>query len=173
MLKIASAGFKQVAPHPERCGPQEGRLTGRKRRLYEDRVARAQETRETGTVLRFTEEHVWVRVEGERAQIGLSDRGQEELGEVIAVELAAVGESIERGAPFGEVESVRTVQDLVAPVSGTVTAVNADLDEQPMLVNEDPYHDGWLIEVKLEDEGELDELIPADEYDESVAAEDA
>jgi glycine cleavage system H protein len=123
-------------------------------------------------VLRFTEDHLWVRVDDESTQIGVSEYGQDELGEFIAVELPEVGEAIERGAPFGEVESVRTVQELVAPVSGTVTAVNAELDEHPELLNEDPYHDGWLIEVKLDDESELEDLLSADEYEESVSADE-
>jgi len=91
--------------------------------------------------------------------------------EIIAVELPEVGETIESGAPFGELESVRTVQELVAPVSGVVTAVNADLDDHPVLVNEDPYHDGWLIEVKLTNESELEELLAAEDYEESLSAE--
>lgn len=136
-------------------------------------MARAQEAQDGDTVLRFTGEHLWVRADGDRAEVGLSDHGQDTLGEIIAVELPEVGERIEQGAPFGELESVRTVQELVAPVSGTVTAVNADLGDHVDLVNEDPYHDGWLIEVKLADESELDDLMPADEYEATVATEEA
>lgn len=122
--------------------------------------------------MRFADSHLWVRADGERAQVGLSEYGQEELGKIIAAELPGFGERVERGVSFGELESVRTVQELIAPVSGTVTAVNADIEDQPALVNEDPYHDGWLIELKLDDEAELDDLMLADEYDEVVAAED-
>jgi len=125
---------------------------------------------DAATILRFTPEHLWVRADGERAQIGLSDHAQAELGEVIAVELPGVGEEIERGSTFGEVESVRTVQELMAPISGIVTAVNLDLDDHAELLNEDPYHEGWLIEVKIADESELDDLIPVEEYEESVTA---
>src|SRR5262245_9109494 len=120
-------------------------------------------------ILRFTAEHLWVRADGERAQIGVSDYAQAGLGEIIAVELPGIGEEIERGSTFGEVESVRTVQELVAPISGLVTAVNEDLEGHAELLNEDPYHEGWLIEVKIRDESELDELIPVDEYEESVS----
>jgi glycine cleavage system H protein len=127
--------------------------------------------REVPIILRFTPEHLWVRTDGERAQIGLSDYGQHALGEVIAVELPGMGERIERGATFGELESVRTVQELVAPISGVVTAVNEDLDDHADLLNEDPYHEGWLIEVKMGDESELDDLIPVEEYEESLSTE--
>lgn len=133
-------------------------------------MARKKKTeREGAVILRFTPEHLWVRTDGERAQIGLSDYGQHALGEVIAVELPVMGESIERGATFGELESVRTVQELVAPISGVVTAVNEDLDDHAELLNEDPYHEGWLIEVRMGDESELDDLIPVDEYEESLS----
>ncbi len=136
--------------------------------MYEQTVAPKQQAVAAEPILRFTEQHLWVRLDGSRAQIGLSDYGQQDLGEIIAVELPDVGEGIERGAAFGEIESVRTVQELMAPVTGKVVAVNTDLDDSPELVNEDPYHDGWIIEVTLGDESQLDDLIPADEYEESV-----
>jgi glycine cleavage system H protein len=138
----------------------------------ESDVTRKDETR-AALVLCFTEEHLWVRADRGRAQIGISDFGQDQLGEIIAVELPEVGETIERGSPFGEIESVRTVHELIGPVTGTVTAVNADLDDHPELLNEDPYHEGWLVEVSLEEESELDDLIPADEYEDSIASEEA
>ncbi len=133
------------------------------------RRRRQTEAREPETVLRFTGEHLWVRTDGERVHVGLSEYGGDELGEIIAVELPGVGEAIERGTPFGELESVRTVQELIAPVTGTVVAVNAELDDHPGLVNEDPYHEGWLIEVQLDDDGELEDLMVPDEYEESLS----
>ena len=155
-------------------------LTRRKPRRYDHRVAGAKRTREAkkdaarpvGAVLRFTREHLWVRWDGVCAQIGLSEHGQEQLGEIIAFELPEVGDPVEAGSTFGELESVRTVQELKAPASGTVTAVNADLDDHPVLVNEDPFHDGWLIEVKLDDDSELEHLLAEDEYEESIADEE-
>jgi glycine cleavage system H protein len=123
------------------------------------------------TVLGFTSDHFWVRASTDRAQIGLSDYGQGQAGEIIAVELSDVGERIEKGEPFGEMESVRTVQELIAPVSGTVIATNTELEESPFLANEDPYNDGWLIEVELADAEELDDLLGAAEYEEFVARE--
>lgn len=116
--------------------------------------------------LKFTEDHLWLRVEGRRAQVGLSEYAQDELGEVIAVELPDVGDTLERGESFGEVESVKTVSDLIAPVSGTVSAVNAELEDHPSLVNEDPYHEGWLLEIELNDKNEIEDLMDPDEYEE-------
>ena len=124
------------------------------------------------TVLRFSDDHLWVRAEADRAQIGISDQGQDAIGEVIAVELPDIGDPVERGEPFGELESVRTVQELIAPVSGTVRAVNGELDDHPTLANEDPYHEGWLIEIELADESELEELMATEDYEEFVAGGD-
>lgn len=123
-------------------------------------------------ILKFTEDHLWLRVEGDRVQLGLSDFGQAELGEVIAVELPDINDEVEKGEPFGEVESVRTVSELVSPLSGTVTAINTELEDHPSIVNEDPYHEGWLVEIKLTDEAELEELMDADEYEEFTSGEE-
>ena len=104
-------------------------------------------------ILKFTEDHLWLRVEGNRAQLGISDYGQAELGEVIAVELPDVGDEVEKGEPFGELESVRTVSELLSPLTGTVTAINSELEDHPAIVNEDPYHEGWLVEIKITTRG--------------------
>ena len=124
------------------------------------------------TVLRFSDDHLWVRAEADRAHVGISDQGQDSIGEIIAVELPDVGDSIEIGEPFGELESVRTVHELIAPVTGTVRAVNGDLEDHTSLPNEDPYHEGWLIEVELADEGELENLMPTEDYEEFVAGDE-
>lgn len=116
--------------------------------------------------LKFTEDHLWVRIEGRRAQVGLSDYAQDELGEVIAVELPDAGDTLEKGESFGEIESIKTVSDLIAPVSGTISAVNAELEDHPSLVNEDPYHEGWLVEIELSDRNEIEDLMDSDEYEE-------
>ena len=123
-------------------------------------------------VLKFTEDHLWVRVEGNRAHLGISDYGQVELGEVIAVELPDVGDEVEKGEPFGEIESVRTVSELLAPLSGTIVAINTELDDHPSIVNEDPYHEGWLVEIEMTDEAELEDLMDADEYEEYASGEE-
>src|SRR5207302_3118134 len=113
--------------------------------------------------LKFTEDHLWVRIEGNRAHLGISEYGQVELGEVIAVELPDVGDEVEKGEPFGEIESVRTVSELLAPLSGTIVATNNELDDHPAIVNEDPYHEGWLVEIELGGEAERGGLVDGDE----------
>lgn len=119
--------------------------------------------------LKFTEDHLWVRVSGKRVQVGISDYFQDELGEILTVELPDVGDVVERGESFGEIESVTTVTDLLAPVSGTISAINGELDDNPALVNEDPYHEGWLLEIELSDKAELEELMEPDEYEDMTA----
>lgn len=121
--------------------------------------------------LKFTEDHLWIRVQGKRAQVGLSEYLQDDLGEVIAIELPDVGDPLEKGESFGEIESVKMVSELIAPVSGTVSAVNEELEDHPALVNDDPYHDGWLLEVELSDKSEIEELMDPEEYEEFAAAE--
>ncbi|MGH7821069.1 MAG: glycine cleavage system protein GcvH [Candidatus Binatia bacterium] len=123
--------------------------------------------------LKFTKDHLWVRVEGGHAKIGLSEHGQVGLGEITAVELPAIGEAVEKGESFGELESRRTVADLVAPVTGTVVAINTDLESTPSLVNDDPHHEGWLVEVDLSDTSELEDLMDADDYESLVAEADS
>jgi glycine cleavage system H protein len=129
---------------------------------------KAKESPAAEAILSFTANHLWLRVEADRAQIGLSDYGQSELGEIIAVELPEVGDALERGVAFGDLESAQTVHELTAPVSGVVMAVNAELDDHPELVNEDPYQEGWLIEVQIDDQAQLEDLLPADEYEDSL-----
>ena len=115
--------------------------------------------------LRFSRDHFWVRIDGRHARIGFSDHGQLALGEVKAVELPEIGDPLEKGEAFGELESRRTVAELLAPVSGTVIAINTDLEDSPSLVNDDPHHDGWLVEVDLADLDELEELLNAEQYE--------
>jgi glycine cleavage system H protein len=121
--------------------------------------------------MKFSDEHLWVRVEGELAHLGVTDFFQEKLGEIVSVNLPEVGDEIERGEPLGEVESSREVRELISPITGIVVATNTDLEDQPTLVNEDPYREGWLLEVELRDDDELGELIEAEEYEELVAGE--
>jgi len=116
----------------------------------------------------FMESHEWVRDEDGTATVGISDFAQDELGDVVFVELPDVGADLDRGADFGVVESIKAVSDVYAPVSGSVTAVNEALLEQPELVNEDPYGEGWLVELELADAGELDELLSPAAYREQI-----
>ncbi|QLH84494.1 glycine cleavage system protein GcvH [Halosimplex pelagicum] len=119
--------------------------------------------------LRYLDSHEWARVDDASARIGISDFAQDELGDVVFVDLPSEGEAVTAGEDFGVVESIKAVSDIYAPVSGTVVAVNDDLVDRPELVNEDPYGDGWLIEVELDDESALDELLSADEYSDQIA----
>ena len=114
--------------------------------------------------LKYTKEHEWVRDEGGEAVIGITDHAQSELGDVVFVELPAVGTEVRQFETFGVVESVKAASDLYAPLSGTVTAVNADLNDQPDLVNSGPYEGGWLIKVKPSDAGERTSLLDAAAY---------
>jgi glycine cleavage system H protein len=121
--------------------------------------------------LKYTKEHEWVRVDGDSATIGITDFAQDQLGEVVYVDLPSVGDQATAGDTFGEIESVKSVSELFAPVSGEVTKVNEALDDAPETVNEDPYGDGWMITVKLSDTSELDGLLDASAYEAFIAEE--
>src|SRR3990172_6487877 len=114
--------------------------------------------------LKVSQEHVWVGIEDEHVFFGLTNYGQSELGQIMCVDLPEIGEQVERGEPFGEVESVATVSELISPVSGTVLAINPELENHPSVINEDPYNDGWMIEVRLKDDSEIKSLMDMDEY---------
>lgn len=118
--------------------------------------------------LRYSEEHEWVRVEGNKAYIGITEFAQSELGDIVFVELPEVGDTIKQDEPFGSVESVKTVSELYAPVSGTVVEVNGELEDAPELVNSSPYDKAWMIVVEMSDASELDKLMDADKYAEMV-----
>ncbi|MBE3590428.1 MAG: glycine cleavage system protein GcvH [Firmicutes bacterium] len=114
--------------------------------------------------LKYTEEHEWVRASRDLAVVGITDYAQSELGDVVYVELPAVGARVKKGASFGVVESVKSVSDLFAPVSGEVVRVNGALADHPEKVNEDPYGEGWMIEIRMDDPSELEDLLSAAEY---------
>jgi len=114
--------------------------------------------------LKYTMEHEWVNVKDGKGVIGITQFAQEQLGDVVFVELPEVGTELTQGNPFGVVESVKTVSDLYAPVSGKVVAVNKNLESQPELVNAEPFEQGWIIEVELSDPKELDTLLDAKKY---------
>jgi glycine cleavage system H protein len=118
----------------------------------------------TPTELRYTKEHEWVKVEGNTAIIGITDFAQSELGDIVFVELPEVGDEVKLEQAFGSVESVKTVSELYAPVSGTVTAVNDELSDSPELVNESPYENAWMIKVELSNVEELEALLDAAGY---------
>ena len=114
--------------------------------------------------LKYTAEHEWVRADGNTARVGITDYAQQALGDVVYVSLPEVGASVEKGTAVGEVESTKSVSDLYAPLSGTVTARNDALDEQPDLINSDPYGAGWILEIEVSDEAETADLLDAATY---------
>lgn len=114
--------------------------------------------------LYYTKDHEWVRVEDGVATVGITDFAAHELGDIVYVTLPAVGERFDAEASFGSVEAVKTVSDLLMPVAGTVTEVNADLDANPQHVNDDPYGQGWMMKVKLDDPASVEALMRADAY---------
>ena len=119
--------------------------------------------------LKYSKEHVWVRIDGDRAVVGITDYAQEELGSVSTVELPEVGDELEQDDSFGSIEARKTVADLYAPVGGIVVEVNEELGQAPELVNDDPYDAGWLIVVRMNDPEELNLLMSADDYQEHVS----
>lgn len=121
------------------------------------------------TDLLYSKEHEWVRREGSDLRIGITDFAQSELGDIVFVELPEVGEEITANEPFGSVESVKTVSELYAPVSGTVVEVNEDLEDNPEYVNESPYEKAWMIVVEPSDDSELDDLLSAEEYESHIS----
>ena len=119
--------------------------------------------------LKYTESHEWVSAEGNgNARIGITDHAQEALGDLVFVELPAVGDEISQGDPSAVVESVKAASDIYVPVSGKVVAINEDLESDPALINADPYGDGWLFELELSDSEELEGLKDAEAYEQSL-----
>ncbi|MEH7237100.1 glycine cleavage system protein GcvH [Bacillus sp. JJ1562] len=118
--------------------------------------------------LRYSEEHEWVKVEGDKVRIGISDFAQSELGDIVFVELPEVGDEIQADEPFGSVESVKTVSELYAPISGKVVEINEDLDDSPEFVNESPYEKAWMIVVEPTNAGDVENLMTAEQYEEMI-----
>ncbi len=118
--------------------------------------------------LRYTADHEWIRVDGGRGRIGVSAFAQDQLGDIVFVELPKVGAAVTAGSAFGVVESVKSMSDLYAPVSGTVVAINQSLADHPEQVNQDPYGRGWMIEVEMSQPKELDALMSSEAYAQSI-----
>lgn len=114
--------------------------------------------------LKYTQDHEWLRVEGDFAVVGITDFAQSELGDIVFVEIETEGEELAKGETFGTVEAVKTVSDLFMPVGGEVAEFNETLADDPELVNKDPYGEGWMIKIKIADAAELDALMDADAY---------
>jgi glycine cleavage system H protein len=114
--------------------------------------------------LRYTDDHEWAKAEGETVKIGITDYAQDQLGEIIFVEMPEIGDTLDKGANFGSLESVKAVSDMVMPVGGEVLAVNPALEDAPELLNQDSYSGGWIIEIKPGDPSELDQLMDKNAY---------
>jgi glycine cleavage system H protein len=120
--------------------------------------------------LKYTEDHEWIRIEGDTAFIGITDHAQKELGDIVYVDINTVGDSLEKGEVFGSVEAVKTVSDLFIPVAGTVTEVNDELDSEPELVNSDPYGRGWMVKITLANPEDTEGLLSVEDYKQFIGA---
>lgn len=114
--------------------------------------------------VRYAESHEWAKPEGDKVKVGITDYAQDQLGDIVFVELPEAGDSFEKGEEFGTVESVKAVSELYMPVGGEIVAANTSLEDSPERVNNHPYSDGWMIEVKLDDASEMDGLLTNDAY---------
>lgn len=120
--------------------------------------------------LKYTKDHEWISIDGDNATIGITDYAQGELGDIVYVEIEALGEELEKEEIFGSVEAVKTVSDLFLPVSGEITELNEGLEDNPELINDDPYGEGWIIKMKISNQSELSDLLSADDYKELIGA---
>jgi glycine cleavage system H protein len=114
--------------------------------------------------IHYVQSHEWAKTEGDRVRVGITDYAQDQLGDIVFVELPDVGETLEKGAEFGTVESVKAVSELYMPIGGEIVSVNTALEDSPEFVNNSPFSDGWMIEVKPDDSAELDSLMTKDAY---------
>lgn len=121
------------------------------------------------TNLKYTKDHEWISIEGEIATVGVTDFAQQELGDIVYVEIDSKDKALTKDAVFGTIEAVKTVSDLFLPVSGTVTEVNPVLENEPEKVNSDPYGDGWIVKIKVDDPNQVNQLMDADAYRELVS----
>ena len=120
--------------------------------------------------LKYTQDHEWIRVEGDTAIVGITDFAQSELGDIVYVDITGVGQRLAKGDVFGSIEAVKTVSDLFLPVTSEVLEINPEIEKSPELVNDDPYGRGWIVKLKLTDGAESDDLMSAETYKELVGA---
>ena len=118
--------------------------------------------------LLYTKDHEWIKIEGETALVGITDYAQKELGDIVYVEVDTVGETLDKEDTFGTIEAVKTVSDLFMPISGEITEFNEALESNPDVVNKDPYGEGWIIKMKINDAAEQDELLTVSQYKELI-----
>jgi glycine cleavage system H protein len=119
--------------------------------------------------LKYTNDHEWVKVDGEIATIGITDFAQGELGDIVYVEVATLDETLDKEEVFGTVEAVKTVSDLFMPISGEILEFNESLETNPEKVNDNPYEDGWMIKIKISDSSELEELLSPEDYENTIS----
>ncbi len=120
--------------------------------------------------LKYTKEHEWVKIDGDHAYVGITDFAQGELGDIVYVEIETEGQTIAKDEIFGTVEAVKTVSDLYMPLSGAIAEVNAALQDNPELVNSDPFGEGWMIKIKMDDTSEVEDLMDAKSYAEATTS---
>jgi len=122
--------------------------------------------------LYYNRDHLWVRMQGNRGTVGVTDHAQREMGEILFVDLPEEGSPVEKGDAFGSLESSKTVAELRSPLSGEILSINKDLEEEPSLVNDDPYGNGWLLAVEIDDPKELEDMLNAADYEELLEQKD-
>lgn len=120
--------------------------------------------------LKYTKDHEWIKVDGDKALIGITEFAQKELGDIVFIEVETEGETLDAGEAFGTIEAVKTVSDMFMPVNGEVLEFNEELEANPEIVNKDPYGEGWIIKINISDPAELDNLLDADAYKELIEA---
>ena len=120
--------------------------------------------------LKYTKDHEWIKIDGDKALIGITEFAQKELGDIVFIEVETEGETLDAGEAFGTIEAVKTVSDMFMPVDGEVLEFNAELESNPEIVNKDPYGEGWIIKIKITDAAQLGDLIDADAYKELIEA---
>jgi glycine cleavage system H protein len=118
--------------------------------------------------LRYTKDHEWIRLEGDKAVVGITDFAQRELGDIVYVEVETIGKPLEAGSVFGTVEAVKTVSDLYLPINGTVEELNPALSNAPELVNNDPYGEGWMVKIRISNNADIETLMDAKAYEQMV-----
>lgn len=119
--------------------------------------------------LKYTKDHEWLRIDGDDAFVGITDFAQGELGDIVFIEIETEGETLDREEVFGSIEAVKTVSDLFMPVGGEILELNPALEDNPELVNKDPYDKGWMVKIKISDSSELDDMLSADEYKDLIS----
>lgn len=118
--------------------------------------------------IKYTKDHEWLKVDGEEARVGISDYAQHELGDIVFIEVETVGETLDKGEAFGTIEAVKTVSDMYMPVGGTVIEFNAELTSKPEILNQDPYENGWIIKIRINNPDEINLLLDASAYQELI-----